>query len=308
MEKEIIVPEAAQRTLAVIAVEIGTIKRQIAQFALHASVEVGRRLEEAKAMVPHGDWGRWLAEEVDYSQSTANNLMRIAKEYGPALDGKSQTFGNLSYSQAVALLALPADERTAFAEQHPVEDMSARELKKAIAERDQARKGEEAALKRLHAADSTYGAELSQAEQREKTLSDNLAAQAKAAEKAKADAQEARAEAEALRKELSAAKAAPAKIERVEVPADTAALEAKLAEAEARAAAAEKSLTAFKPEVAGFQAIFTSTQQSINSMLGYIQKLKAKGDADIARKLCASLTALSQKLAETAAAGMEGLA
>jgi len=68
-------------------------------------------------MVEHGQWGNWLKDSVDYSQSTANNLMRIFEEYGSnqiALFGNnanSQALGNLSYTQAVALLGIPAEDR-----------------------------------------------------------------------------------------------------------------------------------------------------------------------------------------------------
>ena len=33
-------------------------------------------------MLDHGQWGPWLREEVDFSQSSANNFMRIFEEYG----------------------------------------------------------------------------------------------------------------------------------------------------------------------------------------------------------------------------------
>lgn len=128
-----------ERTPAIIAGEINYIKRQAQQTLLAASVEIGRKLNEAKAMVPHGMWEEWLSENVDYSQSTANNLMRIATEYGDEqvslFSGKSnsETFASLTYSQAVALFALPMDQRQEFVENHDMEDLSTRELKEEIA-------------------------------------------------------------------------------------------------------------------------------------------------------------------------------
>lgn len=129
-----------ERTPAIIAGEINYIKRQAQQTLLVASVEIGRKLNEAKALVPHGMWEDWLTENVDYSQSTANNLMRIATEYGDEqvslFSGKSnsETFASLTYSQAVALFALPMDQRQEFVENHDMEDLSTRELKEKIAE------------------------------------------------------------------------------------------------------------------------------------------------------------------------------
>ena len=129
-----------ERTPAIIAGEINYIKRQAQQTLLAASVEIGRKLNEAKTLVPHGLWEDWLTENVDYSQSTANNLMRIATEYGDEqvslFSGKSnsETFASLTYSQAVALFALPMDQRQEFVENHDMEDLSTRELKEKIAE------------------------------------------------------------------------------------------------------------------------------------------------------------------------------
>lgn len=141
--------EIAQvRDASIIAAEIETIKQQTQRMMLTASVEIGRRLVEVKDLVPHGQWTDWLKTKVNYSQSTADNLMKIYREYGDeqiSLSGssKSQTFGNLSYSQAVALFALPADERAEFVETNNVEDMTSRQLKDAIEQAKQAQAEEE---------------------------------------------------------------------------------------------------------------------------------------------------------------------
>lgn len=136
---------ATDRTPQIIAVEINSIKEQTRKMVLHNAIEIGRRLCEAKEAVPHGEWGNWLDQAVDFKQSTANNLMRIFEEYGNsqmALFGetgaKSQAIGKLSYTQAVALLAIPNGEREEFLEENDVENMSTRELQRAIKERDEA--------------------------------------------------------------------------------------------------------------------------------------------------------------------------
>ena len=98
--------------------EIRMITEQTKQVVLFNSIEIGRRLTEAKAMVKHGTWGTWLKERVDYSQRTANNFMKIYQEYGRnGLAEKSQALANLSYTQALALIDLPEDERARFAEE-----------------------------------------------------------------------------------------------------------------------------------------------------------------------------------------------
>lgn len=131
------------RSISTITTEIRTITRQTQQLLLSAAIEIGCRLTEAKALVPHGEWGSYLQTEVEFSQSTANNFMRLYEEYGDRQESlfapNSQAFENLSYTKALRLLALPAEERAEFAESHDVESMSTRELEKAIKERDEAR-------------------------------------------------------------------------------------------------------------------------------------------------------------------------
>ncbi len=123
------------RTPEIIAIEINSIKEQTKNIVLQNSIEIGRKLVEAKSLLPHGEWGKWLEKSVAYSQRTANDLMRIFNEYGSSQitflgdNLNSQTYANLSYSNALALLGLPSDTREKFVEENNVEDMSARELK-----------------------------------------------------------------------------------------------------------------------------------------------------------------------------------
>lgn len=141
------------RTPEIIAIEINSIKEQTKNIVLHNSIEIGRKLVEAKSLLPHGEWGKWLEKSVSYSQRTANDLMRIFNEYGSSQitflgdNLNSQTYANLSYSNALALLGLPSDTREKFVEDNNVEDMSARELKRAIEELKRADKEKEKALK-----------------------------------------------------------------------------------------------------------------------------------------------------------------
>lgn len=141
------------RTPEIIAIEINSIKEQTKNIVLQNSIEIGRKLVEAKSLLPHGEWGKWLEKSVSYSQRTANDLMRIFNEYGSSQitflgdNLNSQTYANLSYSNALALLGLPSDTREKFVEDNNVEDMSARELKRAIEELKRADKEKEKALK-----------------------------------------------------------------------------------------------------------------------------------------------------------------
>ncbi|MNI32521.1 hypothetical protein D3C73_864360 [compost metagenome] len=130
VKKETVITD---RTPQIIAIEIRSIDMQTREFVMRSAIDIGTRLAEAKKLVAHGEWGKWLESNVDYSQSTANNFMRIAEEYS----ANSQALGNLSYTQAVALLGMPSDEKEAFVESHDMNNMSTRELQKAVKERQE---------------------------------------------------------------------------------------------------------------------------------------------------------------------------
>lgn len=138
------------RTASTIAAEIRVLQDQAKRMALMYIIEIGQRLTEAKELVPYGEWGEYLETELGYKQSSANNYMKIYREYGsvPAI-ADSQALGNLSYTQALELLALPSGEREEFVQQHDVENMSSRELKQAIRDRDAARQAQAEAQQQI---------------------------------------------------------------------------------------------------------------------------------------------------------------
>lgn len=175
------------RSAAVIAAEINAIKSQTFgileaahTYAKRSCFEIGKRLEEAKATIPHGEWGDWLEANVSYSVSTANDLMRIYREFGDEqidmITGKSdaEVFEGLSQSQMVALFALPKADRAAFVEEHRGElesgELSTRKLKEEIkrlnevmAEKDRVMMDDEAAYDRLEKDKKTVEDELKKA-------------------------------------------------------------------------------------------------------------------------------------------------
>lgn len=137
------VPEG-ERDIEAITAEIIRLK----QDAGSAILGIGQRLIEAKAMLSHGEWLPWLTERVEYSERVAQKFMRLAREWS-----NPNTLSDLGASKALALLALPPEERETFmSENHlvdgeakPVIDMTYKELEKAIRERDEARQAAEAA-------------------------------------------------------------------------------------------------------------------------------------------------------------------
>lgn len=146
-------PAEPERDLEIIEGEILFYKRQ----AGGAIIEIGKRLTEAKAQLRHGEWLPWLREKVSISERSAQDFMRVAREYS-----KSAEIADLGASKALALLALPASEREGFAaEKHVVDgveksvsEMTAKELKRAIEERDEARKTVEAMKARAEVAEN----------------------------------------------------------------------------------------------------------------------------------------------------------
>ncbi|EHL07528.1 hypothetical protein HMPREF0322_01879 [Desulfitobacterium hafniense DP7] len=136
--------ELSSRTPQIIAAEINSIKEQTGKILLQSAVEIGRRLTEAKAMVDHGEWQKWLESSVSYSQSTANKLMRVFAEYGSKLTAgqqggaNSESITSLSYTQAVILLGVPEEERESFIVENDVASLSTRELQQVVQEREPA--------------------------------------------------------------------------------------------------------------------------------------------------------------------------
>lgn len=108
-----------------IEVEINFYKGQ----AVQSIFEIGERLIKAKELIPHGEWGQWLGEKVSFSHAQANNFMKVASEYS-----NSQALRNLGQTKVFAMLALPQEERETFIEEHPIEDMTTRELQRVIKE------------------------------------------------------------------------------------------------------------------------------------------------------------------------------
>ncbi|MFR4978332.1 MAG: DUF3102 domain-containing protein, partial [Butyricicoccus sp.] len=110
---------------------------QVKKVFYDAIIQIGTRLLEVKEIVPHGEWTRYLETRLGYKPSTAQNYMRIAKEFGDgqvSLDGTDpQTlFGELGYAQLLPLLSLPDEERRTLAQENDLPAMSSREIEELV--------------------------------------------------------------------------------------------------------------------------------------------------------------------------------
>ena len=333
MESVIIKPNnTPSRDISQITSEINELRRQATCIQVAYAVEIGRRLTEAKSVLPHGRWGEWLKEEVDFSQSTANNLMKLFEEYGDSqisLFGavsNSQTIGNLPYSKALQLLSIPAEEREAFAEEVHADQISVRELKAAIAERDRAREefekmkaineeleervneaesAKEDAEEKAKSADelSTKIKELQRlkddADERNAKLQEDLKEAKKNPKIPKSKLEELKAEAEAaakaaadeeLEKQLSDAKHAAQK-----AFADLDIARKKSEDAEKQLVEAQRQLKTANPAVTEIKVLFEELQKSALHIKSKIAKI-GETDPEIAQKLGSAMKAFGASL------------
>lgn len=126
-----VVPE---RTLPVIASEILYIESQVAKTALDGAIQIGIKLKEAKEKVDHGQWEDWCSENLNYSKSKAEKMMKIATEYGDENSPYAKTYmcTDLSISKALRLLQVPENDVESFAEKNDIQDMTVKELEDKI--------------------------------------------------------------------------------------------------------------------------------------------------------------------------------
>lgn len=305
---------ASERNIEAITSEILRLK----QDAGNAILGIGQRLIEAKAMLPHGEWLPWLTEQVEFSERQAQRFMKLAQEWA-----NPTALSDLGATKALALLALPPEERQKFlSENHIVDgeeksviDMTSRELEKAVKERDEA----------LHAAEEARAAAETADQSRAKMEADmtTLKKLHQAAQAGEGQAREALAEAQA---ELKALRERPVE---VAVEVDQKALEEARREAETRMQAkvdkaaeaqkkaeeqrkkAEEELAAVRQQLeaarqterqaaisgdkdlALFELLFSQGNEAVNKLHGLLLKVRGRGDIELAGKLQKALLALA---------------
>ena len=295
------------RTIETITDEILDAKRTGGE----AILTIGRCLIEAKDMLPHGEWLPWLNERVEFSERTARNFMRLAREWT-----NRQTLADLGAAKALTLLALPAEEREQFVEDHNVIDMSARQLKEAIRERDEARKAAEVAK-----------ADAATAEQARAKMAEDMRTTQNLLESARADADSAGSRARALEEKLRMLQEQPVEVA-VETVVDPEAIEKATAEAvaeikakldkareakkraedrqkiaedaleqarlqlEEQAKAEKKAALGADKDLAQFDLLFDQAQETVNKMRGILMKVRGRDEAS-AGKLVNAMKALA---------------
>ena len=280
-------PADSERNIETITAEIVQLK----QDAGNAILAIGDRLIEAKGKLSHGEWLTWLTEQVDFSERTAQNFMRLAREWS-----NPQALADLGATKALTLLALPPEEREVFiAENHLVDgnekavvDMTSRELEKAIRERDEARKAMEAAQADARASE----------ESRAKMESDMAALKA-LQEAAQRDAEQAQADLRTAREELQALREKP-----VDVAVET------VPDPEAVRQAREEAIKEMQAKVDAAEAKVKASDKAQKDLEAKMKDLRKSADANAenlsrAERAEAELADARKQLEDLAKAGKQ---
>ena len=302
------------RDIETITSEILSLKKT----AGDAILAIGHRLIEAKSLLAHGEWLPWLTEQVEFSERSAQNFMRLAREWS-----NPQTLADLGAAKVLVLLSLPEPEREAFLAEVPAEDMSVRELKKAIRERNEAQQAQEKMagdlrlanelLERARTDQETERARYEQASEMLKMNADLL-------KKAKEEKQQAAASAAELERQLKELREKPVEVAVMEV--DQEKLDAARAEAveemQAKIDRARKDLAAANDRIASLEQaaraaavvsdedltmckiLFGQAQEIVNKMAGLRIKLQGREDPSAAESVRRAMLALSDKIREAA--------
>ena len=294
-------PPDEARSIEVITGEIVELKKQAGE----AILEIGRRLIEAKDMLSHGEWQVWLEERVEFSERSAQRFMRLAREWS-----NPTALSDLGATKALALLALPPEERESFLQESNVIDMSARQLEQAIKERDEAR----AAAERATAEQRTAEEARAKMEEDMRLLNARLAG-------SKDDWERAMQDVSRLEAELAELKAKPVDVA-VETVVDQEAidrardevraeLKEKLKIARSQRREAEDALAAVREQldrlrreekraelssdkdVAQFEVLFNQGQELAQKMKGYLLKARGRENGEVAQGMEKAMLALS---------------
>lgn len=302
------------RTIEVITGEIRDAQRKGGE----AILTIGRCLIEAKDQLPHGEWLPWLSEQVGYAEKTAQNFMRLAREFS-----NPQALADLGATKALALLALPAEEREQFVAEHNVVDMTSRQLEQAIKERDEAKaKAEQAATEQRAAEEARAKMEedmrllnarlAGSREDWDKAMQDVARLEAELEElKAKPvdvavetvvdqeAVEQARAEAVAeMKDKLDRAKAAKEKAEEKRKAAEEALASAQDQLERLRKEEKRSELSSDK-DLAQFELLFGQAQETVNKMHGILLRVETR-DEDAAGRLRKALRALADAVGRCA--------
>ena len=90
-------------------------------------LEIGKRLIQIQAQLPHGEFGRWCESELNYTDRTARRFMRAYEEFGIRT-----SMSELNSTQMITMLGLPEEAKTEIVEKNDMSEMTIRQLREEV--------------------------------------------------------------------------------------------------------------------------------------------------------------------------------
>ncbi|MGN0733707.1 MAG: DUF3102 domain-containing protein [Emergencia sp.] len=106
----------------------------VANVALMYMAQAGARLELIKEKLPHGEFEDWCKNNLSFSKSKAEKMMKLSQKLSDenSIFSKTETFTDIGISKVWALLSAPEDVAEKVLENSEAADMTAREFKDEI--------------------------------------------------------------------------------------------------------------------------------------------------------------------------------
>lgn len=136
MKEQII--DVQGRTADMIVAEIKATEDYAAKSVILAAAKIGQNLKELKELVGHGNFLPYIAENLEYSERKAQQMMQIADHYADEnspyfrVVSNPHTCADLSISKALRLLAVPEEEVETFVEEVDPAALTVKELEQKI--------------------------------------------------------------------------------------------------------------------------------------------------------------------------------
>ena len=330
MENNVII-NADFRSKEIIVAEIKTVISNIQETAFFGAIRIGQGLKELKKLVPHGELAGYINESLGFSQRKFQQYIQFADQYGDENTtyfkavSNAKGFEELSFTNALKLLAVPEDKIEGFVDENEVSDITTKELDKrikelqsekdrvkelqtklnnAIDERDAYSKRENALVEQINVLQEGMKNGSASSDDSKSAISKTT----KEIEKAQKEKESAEARAEKLQKQIDQFKADQAKtIENEKKKAQDEARRAseeeikKLSEANATAIKEKQEVKMelkFKEDLVSFKIIVDNYQEYFNHAVSLLSTIK-KNDAEQAETLRIALKTILSEMEKT---------
>ena len=125
------------KTTEELAQEANTLWQQmevIGNIVLMMAVQAGQRLQVIKSRLQHGEWEKWCENNLQFSKSKAEKMLKLAKKASDenSIFSKTETFTDLGISRVWALLSAPEEVAKEIVEDPESKDLTVRELQDKI--------------------------------------------------------------------------------------------------------------------------------------------------------------------------------